>query len=609
MFEKWNFPSVKTIGIEGLNNVGEVFKDDRLASLAKEICQNSLDTRFDDDYGKYCKKEEKITIEFEEFYIKPKSIPDFKGYCSFIEEEYKFNSGYYKNDKTVPEYYKNAMDILNKDLIKCLRISDFNTTGLKGAKSESSESNWSNLTKNSGVSDKVAGSAGSKGEGKFTSFVCSDLSTVFYSTLAIDGNKAYTGICRLSGFKKAKSDEYYLGKGFFEDNGKPIFNVLNLDNNYKRTEYGTDIFIIGFIDDNKWKQKIIGSVINNFFYSLFKNDLEVKVCGEIINSFSLRQHIEANEFVTKRTKKYYQLLIEPIKNLKCFTHTMFEENDLKLIILEDKDKEGFNRVAAIRATGMKILDIDHLPSLGVYNGILFMNGTKVNDYFRKIENAQHTNWSSDRAANKKEASEKIDELKRFIKNSIKTIFAINHDEEIDAEGVGEFLPDEDLGSNPNKEESIFDGEIRKISEIKKKSEKLKIKENKKKKRRRSVVPPQPPKPPKPPKPQPPVPPLPKPKELGNPIDPIKLRLINTGKTYRLIGMFSEEKVKLRFYVVDDEYEEQVTIRNLKTKEKVLEIKENMSEVVLEEIKNVEFQIEFEINSDGIWNLEVRAYGE
>ncbi|MEI3507532.1 MAG: hypothetical protein V8R01_00040 [Bacilli bacterium] len=49
---KWFFPKAVGIGINGFNNIGEEFKDKPIISLAKEICQNSLDTKLIKDYEK-----------------------------------------------------------------------------------------------------------------------------------------------------------------------------------------------------------------------------------------------------------------------------------------------------------------------------------------------------------------------------------------------------------------------------------------------------------------------------------------------------------------------------------------------------------------------------
>ena len=92
---KWNFPSAQGVGINGFNNIGEEFKDNPIASLAKEICQNSLDTKFNDEYNLPKKK----IIDFNEFWIKAEDIPNVDEFRNVLLKEVKFNDEYYKNDK------------------------------------------------------------------------------------------------------------------------------------------------------------------------------------------------------------------------------------------------------------------------------------------------------------------------------------------------------------------------------------------------------------------------------------------------------------------------------------------------------------------------------
>lgn len=157
----WYFPSAKGIGINGFNNIGEEFKDNPIQSLAKEICQNSLDTKLNPEYKS---SEKKIKVVFNQFLMESKNFPGKEEFLKVLLNEYDYNDSYYINDKTVPNFYKNAIECLQSEKICCLRISDYNTTGLLGA-DKSSHSPWCDLTKNAGVSDKPEGSGGSKGKG------------------------------------------------------------------------------------------------------------------------------------------------------------------------------------------------------------------------------------------------------------------------------------------------------------------------------------------------------------------------------------------------------------------------------------------------------------
>ena len=467
---KWNFPSAERISINGFNNIGEEFKDNPLPALAKEICQNSLDTKFIKEYSNGGKT---IKVTFDEFWIDSKSIPGYEEFVEVFEKEYKFNNDFYKNDKEVPNFYKNGLEVLKSERIRCLRIADYNTTGLIGS-NEKQSSPWCNLTKNAGVSDKPEGSGGSKGKGKFASFICSSLYTVFYRTYAKDGLKASCGIARLSGYD-LKDGTTALGEGYYESD-EELFRIpelLNLEENYPRTEYGTDIYIIGFKDDTEnWKKKIIASVIDNFFLAVFKNDLEIDIChGDyILNQSNIEDYMQDEEiknYLSPETPYYYEILKNDKEDVITEQFSLFNENDLteKLRVDDINDKyTSINTVAAVRYTGMKILDIKHLPRLGCYHGVLEMIGPKVNDYFRKLENATHNKWSASRSANPEEAQAMIDKLKSFVKDTIRKKLTATIKDEIDAEGMSELLPDDELfGDNNNeKQESLNDDVISKI---------------------------------------------------------------------------------------------------------------------------------------------------
>lgn len=90
------------------------------------------------------------------------------------------------------------MTLLKAERINVLRISDFNTTGLLGVNQFNNEkSPWYSLMHGSGESSKGESEGGSKGVGKYATFVNSLVRTVFYSTKAKDGESGHQGISYL----------------------------------------------------------------------------------------------------------------------------------------------------------------------------------------------------------------------------------------------------------------------------------------------------------------------------------------------------------------------------------------------------------------------------
>ena len=321
------------------------------------------------------------------------------------------------------------------------------------------------------------------------------------------------------------------------------------------------------------------------------------------------------------------------------TESMFENEDIKLILKKDDvDLNDINKVATVRLTGMKILDMNKLPRLGKYHGILFMKGLKVNDYFRKLENATHSNWSADRIQNTAEAEQKILALRSFVRRAINELMAGAVLEEVNATGVGETLPDEDEIANDNdvnRNESIEDEVIKTIKITEKPPRKLKEEEKKNteeeteevaleldengqiiKKGPISIEP-------IPPVPSPPDPnPMPSEEheysELNKKVLPKKIRLIGKKDNYKLVLSLNDNEKTIKIDV--DIYGESGTEKAKISKGKCyvasrllkstlpIEIKNNsiiLKNLTSESVYNIEFSIE----SDGIWPLEVKVYGE
>ena len=631
--KEWYFPSAKGIGINGFNNIGEEFKDNPIQSLAKEICQNSLDTKMNPEYKSDNKK---IKVVFNEFLFDTKKFPKYEDFLQVLLEEYEYNKNYYKNDMTVPNFYKNAIECLKNEKICCLRISDFNTTGLLGS-NKVNHSPWCDLTKNAGVSDKPEGSGGSKGKGKFASFICSSLYTVFYTTYAMDGLKASCGISRLSGYE-LENGEKTIGEGYYEEKDGVIKDCLSFEDGYVRENYGTDIYIMGFKKDNdNWEEKIIASIIDSFLLAIMKDELEVEVNGSILSSENIDTYIKderIKEYLDPVTEKYYEIMTAPDEKLIIATYSMFEENDLLLKIKVDSNSDTYliNKVAAVRSTGMKILDIKNLPKLGFYHGILEMKGKKVNDYFRKLENASHNTWSESRGENVNEAKEKINELKNFVRNTIRKYMTNTLIDEIDAEGVGEFLPDEEefINNNTNEQSESVENEEIKTIEIKenvisKSKTKQKSDEGEEDIELDEEGNIELPSYNETPNPEPNPSPNPNPIEnktekysnITRKILPKKIRLVEENNRYQLMFASTENEpiIKIEVSIYGESSNEFVDVKNVqirklnkflngKIKSKVVKNNILLEDVLKQEV----YIIEFELDTDDIWTLEVNVYG-
>ena len=379
---KWNFPSNNHSQIIGIADSGvEMFKGTPIKSLAREICQNSLDARLDDS--------QPARIEFETFEIDPKNIPGAKT----LEDVFNRCLDFWKiqDSDQARKFFKQAIKDMNRSSIKCLRISDFNTSGLTGSRAEYN-SPWCNLTKSSGTSNKSGGRGGSFGIGKFAPFACSSLRTVFYSTYDINKTSASQGVARLTTFKN-KKNETTQGIGFYgDDKNSPTYNQYSLNPTYSRLDNtGTDIFIAGFTGEKGWDHQMVASILDGFLYAIYTGALVVDVDGIAISKDTLSElMVSHKDYFKEHADEYYRVLTDN-ENARSFTLELKDDPatsgtlTLRLMI-----EPTFNRrVAMIRQTGMKIKDKGNINGIVPFAGTLLIEGDAINSYLRNLENPEN----------------------------------------------------------------------------------------------------------------------------------------------------------------------------------------------------------------------------
>lgn len=442
--QKWNFPSNNYGQIFGIADSGvETFKGTPIKSLAREICQNSLDAALENGKPTH--------IEFKTFDIDPRKIPDY----SSLEDALKRALDFWSQQQSTKakNFFKQALDVIHKPTITCLRISDFNTSGLVGSREEYN-SPWCNLTKSSGASDKSGSHGGSFGIGKFAPYACSALRTVFYSTSDKDRVCASQGVSRLTSFKN-KKNEITQGTGFYgNDKNSPMYKQYSLDPAYSRStdNSGTDIFIVAFNGDSGWQHQMVASVLDGFLYAIYNGTLVVDVDRTVICKDSLADlMLSHKEYFNEHADEYYQTLTD--ENVaRTFIKEFTDDSEivgkltLKLMIMPSFSR----RVAMIRQTGMKIKDKGNINGLIPFAGTLFIEGNAINSYLRSLENPQHLEWEVERADNKSKAKRLLTSLTRFIKASLDEMKNDESEETLDPT-VGEYLSANDFDKSSNQE--------------------------------------------------------------------------------------------------------------------------------------------------------------
>lgn len=442
--EMWRFPDNRYAQENGLDTSDmETFKKDSDGGLAREICQNSIDANNGDSPTK---------VEFKLFQIERSKIPGIDELTKAIEDCYEYK----KNDDKESRQLLNMKNTINSDIIKCLRISDFNTKGLQGVETNKRGTPFFNLTKGSGTSNKGSGKGGSKGIGKFATFVASTTNTVFYSTRTIDEEVGYIGITKLRSIPYEQDDKLMTqGIGYFcgDDKQSPILGNLELDAEFHRddNDFGTDIYLIGFNDTNDWRTNIIYKILESFMAAFLFEGFEVNVGGVIINKDNLKEIIFESSLLSKRKQReiigvqaQYELLTAEDTEIKDFI--IGESSKITLYVKSYASKnegKASKRCELIRYPYMKIREY-RKQSFLPYSAICIIHDNYLNERLRDIENPEHTEWQMDRLKNdhyeRKITKGLYDELFKVISEYINEILKLNTGDSTDVEGASKYLP-------------------------------------------------------------------------------------------------------------------------------------------------------------------------
>ncbi len=420
----------------------ELFKSGKWGFLTRETIQNSLDA-YNPESGNI------LTIKFDLLDIPSSEFPDKDTIVKFLNGT--------KDICTQPlciTFCNKAMEILNRDHIRVLKISDYNTKGVQRSKDlNHPKSQWKALVYDEGGSQKDSETAaGSFGLGKNAPFALSELNTVFYVTKSIDNDYAMEGVARLftsqiDGDRKERKLYYAKNLG---DNSEPIYkeDKDGLSSIFNRNELGTDVLIFGVdYDQMAIKKEMIQAVIENFFVRIVEKNLQVNVFGESVTA----------ENIEKLVQKYCDIPIEYSNTnikygyisyyLNTFLGkyvTITEEADIvglgkaRLIISKDPDIKG-KYVAMFRQHGMKIYDYMYRLADQNFSAIFQPLDDSLETFLREIENPTHDMFDPDRAVDKRLARDKFERLMTWIKDKIIEYTKIDIRNEDFLDGMEEYI--------------------------------------------------------------------------------------------------------------------------------------------------------------------------
>lgn len=476
----WNFPLLGTANVSGSNNAAiAMFKGSGIMDgLVREICQNSLDAHDDVNHPN-----DPVIVKFKLAHLEKAKYSMFDGLGKVFDGAENYWSKNRNKTNEIMDFISHAKSCFSKNEIPVLIMSDYNTIGLKGVnRNDDEKSYWDLLANSDGLSGKQdENSGGSFGIGKSAPFAYSGLNTVFYNTYAVDGGRAFQGVCHfvtsqreyngtmrptMSSGKYLYLDDEFTGRPISVSDGDPLTAVPE----FQRDKYGTDVAVIGFKLDEypDWENATAVAAIKNFILAIMHNKLIVEIESEKIKHVVSSETLDAflnrifkDESQLKYTRQIYQTMttVEPMK------FKVADQDDLSLFIKYD---EGFYAaVSRFRSTGMLINT--NSESLPHYNIVVVVNDVgecNLSKVLRKSEPPQHTEWKAKNITDNRDLQNKakryISKIKKTIQEALDSMDSNEISSSMDG-GVGGFLPAEN-GQLTNEEADGLKADV-KINQI------------------------------------------------------------------------------------------------------------------------------------------------
>ncbi|MFJ7735616.1 hypothetical protein ACIQ2D_04660 [Lysinibacillus sp. NPDC097287] len=449
----WEFPSTGGGREDGLNDSGiSFFKADPVKSMTREVIQDALDAKFEEDVP--------VIVEFEEKKIEAKRIPDIDELRTYFKQA----ENYFAPQKNeTHKFFRKALEIINDETISICAIRDRNTIGLTRVLS-SEDSHFHRLTKTTGDTGKTGTSNGSYGIGKHAPFATSFLRTMLYGTLNREKtyNRGFQGVIKIASFSRGKK-HLTQGTGFYgvKEDFKPLTDLSKIDNFFKRTngDYGTDKFIIGFNAYEGWNNVVIEEAVSSYMYSILKGNLEVIVNGFCISASNLDYVVEYISEVNPDSKvnEFYLSLTSPNKIVKV-GEFLTEDGTIETVTLYLIEGEDFhNKISLNRGTGMKIYEKGNFRTPLKFGGTLIIEGTQLNQVLRLMEPPTHDAWTPSLYEKNVEYATKLRQaIYAWLNKVIREVAPKFDDDSFELPGLENILPS--LSQDENPTDSIKIGE-------------------------------------------------------------------------------------------------------------------------------------------------------
>ncbi|MDF1659896.1 MAG: hypothetical protein P1U58_19940 [Verrucomicrobiales bacterium] len=426
----------------GLNDPGiETFEGNYAHYIVRECAQNSLDAA--------SHKGSKIRLEFKAHSFQSSQL----SFHEDLLEALKASKSYWSSQEKAQRFFDGALTKLNQTSVSFLRISDSGTTGVPGGDFDQN-SPWYGLVKSRGVSVKEdSGSGGSFGIGKDAPLAGSACRTVLYSSKTLDGNIAFQGVSRL--VTHLNPDETqgtgYIGDFEGSENVFPaIRDEQKIPEFFRRGDRGPglDIWVVGFkYASHEWEKLFIGAALANFWPAVYFEKIEFEIGHTTISRETLPSLMKEwqHEDPVKSQFPFFQALISPAG--REFSAHLPVAGSCKLFVLTGKDLPRL--VAMTRKTGMIIYEASFRVLRTPFAGLFICESEVGNSLLKTLEPPSHDRWDPNRNVDDPKAKEALDQIKYFVRESLRTLGPDPSETSFNENILSRFLPDDEESELPD----------------------------------------------------------------------------------------------------------------------------------------------------------------
>lgn len=285
----WHFAEQRLDDVDDETTVSKNFAREsrRLAGVfVREFFQNVLDARTEVDG---CPSVPHVRIAFQNE-ASGLSVPKLNNYLDGLHAHLE-SAGH-------------VSDLWEDARANVLVLEEFNTTGLIGetenSRARGPNERWANFWFGEGKRSKRGASLGRAGQGKITYHLISGTQSIFALTSqAESGNKLLFGKCIVQTTHKIGTS-YFKRHGYWPEIGEgrqplPCTRKADLQDfaevfKLSRTDQSGTSWVIPFVDQEAFsKERLIGEVLRDFFFSIMAGELTVDVMGVRIDKSNIAE--------------------------------------------------------------------------------------------------------------------------------------------------------------------------------------------------------------------------------------------------------------------------------------------------------------------------------